>query len=338
MAHMLVARLTFTSAVHLGEPGIGLEGCSDFCPSDTLFGALCNAWALAFGEEDLEKTVLVACINGMPPFRLSSAFPYRSEIFYLPRPMIPPFSTDRRPDERIAIGKQIRFVPAEMFPQWLRHRLSVTDAAAMVEAYDRETAQLSRFALLPRLRMDREEGRSNLYFCGVRWYDDQAGLYCFLDIQQDSIATKLQGAFELLGELGLGGERALGCGKFHPTFAAVEAIPALASVLHRPVALSVAWCLLSLYHPSREELQQRIRPGSLQGYEWLERGGWVDSPFLDRPRRRQTCSMLKEGSVLTFEPWGELVDVTPTEGSPHHVYRYGYAFAVPTPVGGLDEH
>jgi len=45
--------------------------------------------------------------------------------------------------------------------------------------------------------------------------------------------------------------------------------------------------------------------------------------------------MLKEGSVTAFAPKGELVPVTPTDDFPHPVYRYGYAFAVPAPVGGI---
>ncbi len=320
----------FTSPVHLGEPGIGLERCGEHCPSDTLFSGLANAWALAFGRTDLEG-LLAAFRDGNPPFRLSSAFPFSTEanegksrrVFYLPRPAIRPWPGEDRPPPWAQLKKEVRFVEVTLFRKWLDRQLVDQEHYDAIRGKPYERA--SKEQLLPRLRLDRVEGRSQLYFVGLRHFREGAGLYCFLDLKQPELEPKVRAAFEFLGERGLGGERAIGCGRFQPKFVTPEEA-GLQEVLARPKSPS-RYCLLSLSAPSQEEWKG-IRAENLEGYRLVERGGFADSPFLTKPIDRKRCWMFAEGSVFKQEPTGMLLDVAPSSGAPHPIYRYGLAFAI----------
>jgi len=323
-----VVKCEFTSPVHLGEPGIGLERCGEHCPSDTLFSGLANAWALAFGRTDLEG-LLAAFRDGNPPFRLSSAFPFLTEkgrqVFYLPRPVIRAWQKEEgsRSPTWARIPKEVRFVEITLFRKWLDRQLEDRQDYDTIRTKPYENA--SKEQLLPRLRLDRVEGRSQLYFVGLRHFREGAGLYCFLDLERPELELKVRAAFEFLGETGLGGERAIGCGKFRPKFLRPEEA-GLQKVLTRSTSPS-RYCLLSLYAPSQEEWKG-IRADHLEGYRLVERGGFADSPFLTKPVDRKRCWMFAEGSVFKQEPKGTFLDVTPSRGAPHPIYRYGLAFAI----------
>ena len=102
---LYVARLQFTSSLHVGEPQVGLEGCVDVVASDTLFSALANAWVTLYGKPSLQE--LLAEFNrastdpaASPPFLISSAFPYLREEFSFPKP----FTQRAEVDEEQAWG------------------------------------------------------------------------------------------------------------------------------------------------------------------------------------------------------------------------------------------
>lgn len=327
MGTIWVVTCEFSSPLHIGEPGIGLEGCQEYCPSDTLFSGLVNAWALAFGKRDVEETLLRPFLAGSPPFRLSSAFPFtrgqgdgQPRRFFLPRPATRPGPEASVPLHS-ELKKDIRFVEAGLFRLWLAGRLERPE--------DYETIQQKPYEpgkqLLPRLRLDRGEGRSQLYFVGRRYFAPGAGLYCFLEIERPEVETGVRTAFEILGEQGLGGERAVGCGRFRPQFLTPQET-GLQEILNRP-ASPCAYCLLSLYAPSDAEWRD-ITLDDLESYRLVERGGFVDSPFLMTPGRRKRSWMLQEGSILRREPQGMLLDVTPSGYASHRVYRYGLGFSI----------
>jgi CRISPR-associated protein Csm4 len=344
-----LVKLKFYTPLHLGEPGIGVEGTATYAPSDTLFSGLCHAWRLAYGEKSLEK-LLEQFREHEPPFRISSAFPYfqddkdKSTLFFpIPlfrrhRPLLDK-SDPRIKEHEVENMETLKtaldvngFVDDEIFHRWVAGRAFSQKHYNRIANSNQTYDKIFEKQLLPKTCIDRIDASSGLYFLGQVHFK-KGGLFCLVRYQDEQWYAKLKVAFETLGEQGLGGERSMGYGQFKPEFEEWEE-PWLRQRGPK------AYCTLSLYHPSDDEL---AKLKDLHGYELVKRGGWVDSPYAPRKAtRRKPCRMFKEGSILCFkekgkliEPMGKLVDVTPQKYAEnyHSVYRYGFAFNVP--VGDL---
>lgn len=337
-----IACLQFTSPLHVGEPRVGLEGCVEMVSSDTLFSAVANAWVTLYGKSSLEALLTEfkrATEEPDPPlpFRLSSAFPYLKDQFFFPKPFSSPSEGQYGDEETERKGlKDLKFLPADLFAKWISGRLEKSDFGERIKHEKARQKHLAKKGILPRLRLDRLDLASNLYFCGQVYFPEEGGLY-FLVEGTEPMLAQLCEALQLLGELGLGGERALGFGRFTVReWKKVEEVEALRFLVSDPG--QDAFLTLSLYHPSDHEIRLLVKQekaGDLKGenligYQLVERGGWVDSPELRFALRKKTCRLFTEGSVFQTEPQGCLIDVTPepVNKAPHHVYRYGFAFPV----------
>jgi CRISPR type III-A-associated RAMP protein Csm4/CRISPR type III-A-associated RAMP protein Csm3 len=338
---LYVARLQFASPLHVGEPQVGLEGCVDMVSSDTLFSALANAWVTLYGKQSLQE--LLATFNrattehaASPPFLISSAFPYLGEEFFFPKPFTQRAHVDEEQLKNVKL-KDIKFLPSLLFNQWIAGQLETEtfEKSLKEEEEKRSKRKLSTKEILPRLRLDRLDLASNLYFCGQVYFPEDGGLY-FLVKGQEKVLAQLHEALQLLGELGLGGERSLGLGRFTVRdWKKIHEGHGLHFLVKKTI--SDAFLTLSLFHPnqSERELWGKRHGEALVGYQLVERGGWVDSPMLRSPLRKKTCRLFSEGSVFQTErgePRGCLIDVTPepVNEAPHHIYRYGFAFPVKT--------
>lgn len=338
---VFLARLAFTSPLHVGEVGIGLEGCAAYLSSDILFSGLCHAWAQTYGTPELER-LLERFAGGDPPFLLSSAFPYWKEEIFFPRPQILHFSwkegVEELKEEERKLFQDIRWLPLPSFARWVGRddtgfRFSEADYQELKKS-EENLKKACQSYFLPRLRLDRIEARSNLFLCKVVRLRRDSGLFCLVRSAEEEMLKRLEGALRVLGEIGLGGERSAGCGAFALNrWQNVREIQGLQELLKE--GTDPAYLTLSLYHPSSQELEG-MAAGHLQGYELVERGGWVDSPGLRRPTRKRPCRMFSEGSVFSRKwckgpPRGSLVKVAQLT---HPVYRYGFFFpvgAVPPP-------
>lgn len=327
MAPARVFHLIPGSPLHLGEHGIGLEETAEFAHSDTLFGALCFGWAEAHGLDALGE-LLGQFLAGTPPFIISSAFPRLGEVRLLPRPLLP-LPVGEGAAESL---KDIRWVSEGVFRRWLAGEdltgeVGPETVRGQVWVLAEEAVRLPRVraeawwtvALRPRVTLDRVTSASNLYYVGAVHFAPECGLFCAVMAGDDAAWVRVQAALEALGELGLGGERSLGFGRFAVKDAGPWEVPAGKG----------RFVTLSLYHPTAAELGAGVL-GEDAAYRLVVRSGWVASA--DWPaRRRKWVRMLTEGSVLVGDGarvYGDLADVTPDDRPPdaHPVYRYGYAF------------
>jgi CRISPR-associated protein Csm4 len=347
-------KFDFQSPLHLGEPGISMERTLTYVPSDTLFSALCDAWALIYGKGELEG--LLQRFGQDAPFQLSSAFPrltikgnnQQEDIFYLPKPLMPPRlvkpgSSEENQREREIFDSALRrtkgYLNLEFFNEWIAHPF-----LPPLQAYESlETASLLfdlvyNKTLLARVSLDRVSSESNLFFCQVARFGTKrfvqgrkeltatGGLFCLLRTTDETVVSRLGSCFTILGEQGIGGERSVGCGKFKADLKPGD------NLIAQTEPPEKGYITLSLYHPSppeRELIEKGLSgsPSPAIGYELVKTGGWIDSPFITGPQRKTGCFMFREGSVFPFEPKGEIVDVTPTPNpGVHHVYRNGIAF------------
>jgi len=153
-------------------------------------------------------------------------------------------------------------------------------------------------------------------------FAQDSGLWCAVAFASPEVQTEWRGrieaAFRLLGDSGIGGGRSRGWGHFVPQF---SPLPAL---LGNAESVAGYW-ILSVY-----------APGSLDTVDW-KTGSYS---LVTRSGRAATgevkssSRMVSEGSVVcaSSAPAGTVLDVTP-EGSSHPVYRSGLAFFVALPGG-----
>ncbi|MEA3337215.1 MAG: type III-A CRISPR-associated RAMP protein Csm4 [Chloroflexota bacterium] len=346
---------------HFGGRGVGMERSDVWLPADSLFSALCTVLADQHGADIVEE--LLAEFRGArtpsdAPFRLTSLMPYAADVSFLPYPMVGPpripNATDLRRRKQF---KAVQWVSSNVFRALARHEsptaalendlpttihggkiwltLKEKDGLESFMARHPETGKpqspvLWRTHLRPRVTVDRKTLKSAVYALGGtafnRTKDSSAGLYTVVEwlAADESVQALIKGAFEQLGEVGIGGKRSSGFGQFVPNFE---------DFVNWSIGASDGdfFTTFSPYHPRPNE-REVIGPEAR--YEIELRRGWLSlSGYMNL--RRASIRMIADGSVLrwpsTVTPFGDLVDVTPKtlfENEGPTVYRYGLVFPV----------
>jgi CRISPR-associated protein Csm4 len=340
------ATLHIETPLHLGEHGIGLEHTALFPHSDTLFSALCFAWKERFGEKSLEE-LLQQFLRGSPPFLISSAFPYYKEIRLYPKPYLRPrYSTTEggagpllNPDaaERI---KDVSWLSGSILHRWLAAQdlssearpenilggiwLTKQESQELVEGHGGNPPWQRE--PVARVTLDRATSASNLYYVGQVRFAQKGGLFIYIASESEDTMQKVRLAIEHLGQIGLGGERSLGYGRFRIRSWDQVTWPRGGST----------FVTLSLYHPTEEEVSMGILQKA--SYRLIRREGHITSPQWQGGKWRKWVYMLEEGSAISGDAastHGDLVDVTPdfANTEAHRIYRYGFAFPLPIVEG-----
>lgn len=350
MSQYFVFRLWPKSPWHLGEAGVELVEANDRLHADTLYSALCNAWALLghLNQSGLYQSDALQFSVDAPPFTLSSAFPvaqgtevHNGEcVYFWPRPLLdvaPFFRLAREDEQQAKILKNCRYVSTKLWQAFVqgdrhsetaehRHAATFWMTAADAKIFDTALPDESFFfagqeTLTPRVALDRITSASNLYHVGRLIFSSNAGLYFLLE-GEAAHAEAVALALGILQDEGLGGERAYGFGRF----AMEEPEEFVESFSH---IAGDKYCLLSPCSPTENEVHKLLRGDST--YQILKRTGIIQSPQRkDIPR--QTIRVLAEGSVFDERPLGHVPSVKPPIHSDppinHPVVRYGKAFAV----------
>ncbi len=301
---MVLVKLRFRAPLHIGSSTLGEEDTYDYAPSDTLFSALCHAYLAAFGTPALER--LLGRFREDPPFLISSAFPYHEDTLFLPFPRVelPPRAEEEERGAKKRL-KQSPWIPLDNF-------IRLLDGEG-VEELGGNGDLLPRKELLPRVALDRDSNNSSIYYVRRAVFPRGGGLWTLLDVRDEGLEPDLRRTFHLLGQMGLGGERTMGCGFFEPEFG--ETPRALAAHLGgKP-----PYVALSRVSPERpEEAAEKVNR-----YALAESKGWVMSPT-GAQRKRKSAWFFAEGSSFKERVRGRLLDVTPQDDPGHRVYRYGF--------------
>jgi CRISPR-associated protein Csm4 len=328
---------------HFGERGIGQEETADFPHSDTLFAALISVWRLMY-ELGTFDSLVEGCtqFEETPPFRISSAFPYVGDVYFLPRPAIPLVGAggDRKRGKKVIYlsWRQAEDLIDSDVPQSVRPEDTLMKGRLWVHPNDKSRiraalglpaeAELSHARpwssaeteAMARVTVDRVTDASSLYYQGMVHFADRCGFYVLAEILDERYRKPLEAGLRMLGEQGLGGRRSAGLGQFAFGMETRDVPRALEG------ERNYYW-LLSLYHPTRQGAQK----GTLDGarYKLITRRGWIYSPD-GMSQRRRAIRMLSEGSLLPQRAVGDVVDVQPTAGFPHRIWRSGLALTIPT--------
>lgn len=327
-----IVRLRFRGPLHIGhdEARVGVESVQSYVHSDTLFSAFCNVWA----NDPRWKHVLDDIKSQKALFRFSSAFCYRQNddgtfTYFLPRPLLPLSSSF---DAYARTVKKQEFLTLEQFRAWASGNLTNDSQASrhLIGGNNSDYTKLHVEQIRPRHASDRKTMASSIYHCGEVFYSKDAGLYFLVETNEkhDLLAAYLSH----LGYLGLGGERSVGYGLFDPELEGPLGDDSPFIDLKK--IRGNAWCLLSLYYPSEQEMPQI--EDSILAYNTVIRKGWFSSTSAGKQMKRKTCRMISEGSISKFELTGTVLDLRPEAFKDHPVYRSGLAFSTPIKIGEVD--
>lgn len=295
-------KMYFTSPVHIGKQGIGMEGSDLTIHSDTLYSVIFQTLLRMYGTID----------KGELSIRLTSAFPFVGSLYYLPKPGIRPPGIENAelPTEYAKEIKSASYVTVDLFRKWIGGE--ALDFEALRDS-QQELKRHIKVSVRPRVTVDRVCSDTALYFEGSTFYRrGQAGLY-FLVQCGEKEWEMIRRAFVFLQEEGIGGERSLGYGKFKVEFLEDFELPSIDD--------GEKYVTLSLYHPQSGD---EIKDAALS-YQLVQRCGW--SIIEGRHVLQKKVLMFAEGSVFSREVEGDIVDVSPLQGA-HPVYKYGRAFLV----------
>ncbi len=340
------------SPFHFGDRGD--RASTDLWPrSDTVFGAFLAAWAL---RPESGRSFFP---EGQPPdssIQFSSLFPAWGRVRFLPRPYVRVKLQTEDAADRKAFGK-VRFVSESVFPQllhggpiafgrhlrigdlFLLHPDDLPGGPARWERSGRPPVEsLLETDTIAGNVLDRVTSAADTFRrAAVRFnQEDGCRLWGLVRCPADA-ADAVQAALAELGRQGLGGLRSIGFGAFEvESFEPLPAADPLAPLLRPPEPSATHLCLLSLYHPTRAEVEGGVigEDDPHVAYDALRRGGWIWSAG-DTALRKRTIRMLTEGSVVRRVgggPTGDIVDVTPeafrSRPRSHTVWRDGRAFGL----------
>lgn len=305
-----IIKFKFISPLHIGsdEAGIGVENVQCMIHSDTIFSALVNSASL------MNNNYIDFLLQGN--FRISSAFPYKENHYFLPRPFYPFPSTFGKYSKEV---KKLEFLQEVDFQAWIKGELNEKNITGAISR-SQNIEEVSTLDIRPRNFIDRRTSDTIIYHCGGVVFQKNCGLYFILETDNED-KGRFQDILKTLKKLGFGGERSIGYGQF--SFEVIGAIDTEAGVWKNiKNNEGNSFSLLSLCHPAENE---NI---NAKAYQTVLRKGWVFSTSSKKQMKRKTFRMFEEGSVFINQLKGKIVDVTPQGFNDHDVYRYGKAFSV----------
>ena len=327
-------KLYFTSPLHLGT--VEKEEMTDeILHSDTLFSSIISRWN-TFYDDNMEEIIK------NPPFLISSAFPFKEDEFFFPRPMV---RIRKEEDDDVYIGKKlkkVKFLSKILFEKVLNGE----EIKFSNEILEKNTFQNGIFwtnyncselpeekqivykkVEKPRVIIDRIKNSSQIFYFNEIFYSKNAGLFFLVRFNEEKFRKKFQTILSFLGDEGIGGDRSSGKGLFK--------LDIVENFELRTPETSEFFTSLSLYHPTKEEIEKGLLKNS--SYELITRKGWIYSNSATSIRKK-SLRMFKEGSVFTNigkELYGDIKKVFEKNselGILHDVYRYGIGFCVPLKI------
>ena len=334
MGELKIVRLHFRSALHLGTdvPGIGVEDSLSIAHSDTLFSCLINSYAeLHAGKPDAVDTLLDRFRDGEPPFRISSAFPFQMQTYYLPKPQVDPPRFYHPKHGRAAkrrsgkLFQNTSLVEINTFKKWINGGTQTLIRESEIKNATGDLGNLRTHEIRPQHASDRLTNATTIYHTGLVHFKSNAGLYFLVELN-DMDCEEFEAVLRQAGRNGLGGRRSLGNGVFNVNQNTINDLDrdweALFALPKRNGFIN-----LSLYLPEDFDCLNPV------AYQLVPRRGWCYSSITPTQMKRKTVTMFGEGSVFRNKPKGGLADVTPKNGfTAHNLYRYGFPIALPIQI------
>lgn len=327
-----IIKLNFTSPLHIGEIGIGLEESSLVLHSDTIFNAICNALAKLYGRDWV--TDFLRNFEAKPPFRISSGFPFAGGNLYFPKPMS---RANIHADLLQNYSKKLKktnYLTKGFFEKWIaEEELSEKDLREITENeaakdYDDKHSGFWTGFLLPKVSISRESAESSIYFLGSIRFKENSGIWFILDCTSKEWENRVLSALRLLQHDGIGGKRTWGYGSF-----SLEK-----ENLDLKLPDSGAHLLLSLFYPNESEDpaadEKQLFSGKNARWGFSLRGGYA-YPYGSRSSSQKPQRLfIKEGSIFERKPEGKLIEGDSGLERIEKLYHYGIAYSIPISITG----
>lgn len=316
-----VIKLNFLTPLHIGTGKENYDFSSSELHSDTLTAALA---AIKVQQMDNSNEIE----QFLSSFRLSSAFPYAYNSYYLPRPM-GLLQTEGNNDALRKRLKAVKYLEKDLWSNYVQgEKLEINETVICGEFMNKGKDamrpyinQVAQRVTVPRC----ENADAEPFFFNWCFFHKDAGLYCITDAKDELFKEIIQ-LFTLLGELGIGTDRNIGGGKFEVETDEIE-LP--------EVQDANATMMLSLYLPTETELPQLSLEKSR--YNLTLRGGYMAGSNTEELRHlwKKNIYMFDVGSVFFGKHTlvGKIVDLRPDWNEPMHpVYRSGKPFCLPIKI------
>lgn len=292
--------MSFQTAVHFGNGNLE-NGEYTFC-ADTLFSALCQEAC----KQDISLLEKLCEYVFSDQLRLSDAFPYMGNTYYLPKPMM---RIEREQKDASSVlkkaYKKLKYIPIDFFGGYLRGEYDVLNEIGMgaLGSYEVKTAVAIR---------GNEE--TEPYRVGQFYFNEGNGLYFIVGYESTEAIMLLEELLESLSYSGIGGKRSAGYGRF--TMNVKKISETLEKLLE---AKASRYMSISLSLPKETELEEVLKDAE---YILCKRSGFVASEtYAKEQMRKKDLYLFKAGACFTKKYDGDVYDVSSDNGS-HPVYRY----------------
>jgi CRISPR-associated protein Csm4 len=315
-------KLHFNTPLHLSRGREQYDEGTTMLHSDSLIAALFTA-ACQLGANPEEV------LSMFDNIRISSAFPFHGNEYFFPKPMVQlPFDLlDSEKLNQSKTKKKIRFIGKSWFEKLLdnfddniqknkhiHHTAFLTDQSIGTIF---KTDVVQRVTIAP----DYSEDARPFYIERLH-FGNISGLFVLVESSDVYARNLFQGAFRLLGDLGIGTDRSVGNGFFTPTFESLT--------IKLPDAAAYQ-CALGLYLPDETELDEPFLIDS--SWNLVKRGGFISgAENIDHfTLRKKSVYMFDVGSVFPNRLLkGKRVDLQPFGYDiKHSVWREGRPIFLP---------
>lgn len=326
-----VVKLEFVSPLHIGLGTSDQYDSMDMLlHSDTISGALASAYVSLYGADQV--------LEFMQSFRVSSAFPFHRDHYFLPKPMMR-INLDRGDREKggdIKALKKLEYIELPLYEQLITGQtLKVTAgmqpgnrkflwADNSVEKESIMKSDMQQRVMVPRSGAD----DTVPYYIERLFFTKGSGLFFFIEAKED-VFNKVFSCISFLETSGFGTDKSVGNGQFKASHENISISVPVKSDKH---------LLLSLYCPRKDELTESALAQS--AYLLTRRGGFIAGTSVDKLRhlRKRSIYMMREGSVLHGSvPDGKITDLQPVwnDIEMHPVWRDGRAFSIPVLLSSI---
>lgn len=322
-----IIRLTFVTPLHIANQRSDYSISETFIHSDTLYSAIISAWSNLGLNSYIPESA-----NFPLPFTLSSLFPYvcveDEYIYFLPRPAC------FHPDVPIDLNKKVKkieYFDSSYFKLLQEGKnIEIQEHLIKSQFYTDKKIPLALYerSEQPRVKISRSYKPAEPFYIERIFFHEHAGLYFFIQYDDDTVLQAIQYALDYLKDEGIGTDRNVGNGKF------TWELEPNADIIHFENTESPYALNLSVYVPENHQTITSALDENTY-FSIITRGGWITSyPYLSL--RKKYIRAIKEGSVLKLPlgSKGRIVDITPDKDklpdkNIHPIYRVGKSLWVP---------
>lgn len=332
MAPALLIRLRPTTPWRIGPDSGSRDQAGSVLHSDTIYSAVTQALKqIGLLEEWLEAT---ARPHAEPAVRFSSAFPFQRNHLFVPPPegLLPP-APGSTGQPAVFPWSRVQFMPVSAIQTLLEGKaldeqewILDSHSGCLLPAASRAATGPYRLLRRSFFAVDRGgQGQGLPWDANCVQFAPGSGLWLAVEFSNPQTyaiwARRIEAAFQLLADNGMGGLRSLGFGRFKAPEIQAGLLHELLLPDYQPPSGNRAWWLLSVFSPGNADNVQ----WDAGRYSVVTRGGRDAGG-----RPKLNSRVVKEGSVLVAPrpPLGCIQDVS-TGKAGHPVFRAAFAVALP---------